>query len=437
MKLHGKSIRLGTFRYHLESRRLFQRGRACSLTGQPLDLLDLLVRNRGRCVTRQDIEAALWPRAAGLVDTSFRLNSTVRSLRAELGESAGKPHLIETIRGRGYRLNCPPSVMPRRAGIAGLLAAAVLGLSQSAAPGPQMLEPSPGDLAAIAAVNVSPRPQINSLQPSSYWPAKVSSAKRALANWRSNPSGSSRATAGRLIQDLSQAGHVRPEVASLQGQLALYADWNWRDAEKRLLVAVAGGAGPIETHKSLVWLYLGTGRTDLVWRHLEVLLSQTPLSASQLAEIGWVLLRMNRPDLAHEVCEFAAQEHVNGLSCLHTALARLGRLDSSRAAALRLMRRLGAQPDLLAQVSKAPAADGYQRFLEWRVHGVDIPDNRWFQRAQILAAAGMRVQAMESLEKALAHRDPQMIKLNSTHEFAALRHQPAYRAIAEQVYAHL
>lgn len=430
----GKSVKLGLFRYYPETQRLYRGRRACPLTGRPLALLDLLVKNRGQCVARQEIEAALWPRARR-VDTSFRLNTTVRSLRSHLGEKAGSPQLIETIRGRGYRLTCQQEPASWRIGGAVSLAIAVLILTtRSAALSPQPAEPEPGDLAAFAAANVLPDRPNNHLDKSEYWPAKVLRGKLAVERWQQNPSVASREAARRTIQEVA-LGQSRPEMAGLAGQFALYADWNWRDAENRLLTAVADGYGQVDSHRALMWLYLNSGRWDLAWSHLEVLLHQTPLSGAQLAEVGWVMLRLRRPELAREVCDQAGAHHVNGLSCLHTALARLDRLPEARQVALTVMQRLNAGNSPLKEVNHGEAEEGYQRFLEWRVTNLGVSENRLFRRAQLQAAAGQFDGAMESLKGALAQRDPLLIKLNTTYEFLPLRNRPAYQALVEQVYA--
>ncbi len=71
-------------------------GRAIELTGREADLLELLLREAGRTVTRERAVAEIWSGAAerGVVD------AYVTRLRRKLGQ----PPLIRTLRGAGFAL---------------------------------------------------------------------------------------------------------------------------------------------------------------------------------------------------------------------------------------------------------------------------------------------------------------------------------------------
>jgi Response regulators consisting of a CheY-like receiver domain and a winged-helix DNA-binding domain len=76
-------------------------GRPIELTAREFGLLEYLMRNSGRLVTREMAEAHLWSGedliASNVVDVY------VRRLRAKVDSGAG-PRLIETLRGAGYRI---------------------------------------------------------------------------------------------------------------------------------------------------------------------------------------------------------------------------------------------------------------------------------------------------------------------------------------------
>jgi hypothetical protein len=75
---------------------------------------------------------------------------------------------------------------------------------------------------------------------------------------------------------------------------------------------------------------------------------------------------------------------------------------------------------------------GYEHFLVWRAEHFSVGDAQHFQRAQIAADAGRLDEAMAQLDRAFATRDPALVKLRTTYEFAALRPLPRF---AEMLHA--
>ncbi len=70
------------------------------LAPKPAQLLHLLIRNRGRTVSREEILAALWP---GIRVSEAAFNSVVRDLRRALSDRGRESKLVSTSRGRGLR----------------------------------------------------------------------------------------------------------------------------------------------------------------------------------------------------------------------------------------------------------------------------------------------------------------------------------------------
>jgi len=75
------------------------------LTAREFALLELLLRNAGRVVTRAEILAQVWQTNADLGSNVIDVN--VRHLRDKLGHAS---HLLETERGQGYRFALAPAV---------------------------------------------------------------------------------------------------------------------------------------------------------------------------------------------------------------------------------------------------------------------------------------------------------------------------------------
>ena len=96
----------GPFRVDFETCEIHKHGIRLHVQSQPVRVLWFLVERQGQLVTRQELQAKLWPgHSAEEVDDS--LNSTVKKLREALSDDAGKPLYIETIPRHGYRMLVP------------------------------------------------------------------------------------------------------------------------------------------------------------------------------------------------------------------------------------------------------------------------------------------------------------------------------------------
>jgi two-component system response regulator MprA len=80
----------------LEVRRATRAGRSIELTGREVGLLELLLREPGRVVTRERALAEIWDDAA--------LDNVVDRYVTRLRRKLGDPPLIRTVRGTGFAL---------------------------------------------------------------------------------------------------------------------------------------------------------------------------------------------------------------------------------------------------------------------------------------------------------------------------------------------
>ena len=93
--------KFGDFEFSQSALRLTRRGKHLRLSGQPLQLLILLLDEPGRLVTREEIRTRLWPDTT--VDFEHSLDVALNRLRAVLGDSARQPVFVETLPRAGYR----------------------------------------------------------------------------------------------------------------------------------------------------------------------------------------------------------------------------------------------------------------------------------------------------------------------------------------------
>jgi len=92
----------GSFELRVKARELYRDGVRLKLRPQPFRVLEVLVENAGEVVTREEFQKQLWP-SDTFVDFEHGLNSSVKNLRAVLGDSVQEPRYIETIPKIGYR----------------------------------------------------------------------------------------------------------------------------------------------------------------------------------------------------------------------------------------------------------------------------------------------------------------------------------------------
>jgi DNA-binding response OmpR family regulator len=89
-----------------------ERAREATLAGEPIelsrlefDLLHHLARHAGEVVSRRELLAEVWRQPFGGADKTVDVH--ISWLRRKLGESAGDPRYIHTVRGVGVKLVAP------------------------------------------------------------------------------------------------------------------------------------------------------------------------------------------------------------------------------------------------------------------------------------------------------------------------------------------
>ncbi|MGD0890983.1 MAG: winged helix-turn-helix domain-containing protein [Terracidiphilus sp.] len=104
MDLHKPTVfAFAGFVYDSENRRLIRNRIPVRINRQMLELLDLLVRNGGRLVTRDQIQTALWPEQY-LENRDKQITNAVSRLRHILGDDPAQPRFIESVPRTGYRM---------------------------------------------------------------------------------------------------------------------------------------------------------------------------------------------------------------------------------------------------------------------------------------------------------------------------------------------
>jgi TolB-like protein/DNA-binding winged helix-turn-helix (wHTH) protein/tetratricopeptide (TPR) repeat protein len=103
---NSQVLRFGTYEVDFRLGELRKNGMRVKLTGQPFQILAILVEHPGELVTREQLQRRLWP-SDTFVDFERGLNAAINRVREALGDSAENPRFVETLPRRGYRFIAP------------------------------------------------------------------------------------------------------------------------------------------------------------------------------------------------------------------------------------------------------------------------------------------------------------------------------------------
>lgn len=95
-------IRFGGFELDTDARELLKNGEKVRLQEQPFQILQVLLEQPGRVVSREELQRRIWP-SDTFVDFDRGLYNAIKKLRESLDDSAESPRFVETLSRRGYR----------------------------------------------------------------------------------------------------------------------------------------------------------------------------------------------------------------------------------------------------------------------------------------------------------------------------------------------
>jgi two-component system response regulator RegX3 len=102
--------KIGELELDPAARRAVFRGSELSLSRKEFDLLERLVRDAGRVVTREDLMSEIWD--TNWFGSTKTLDVHIGWLRKKLGEDPADPRYIHTVRGVGFRFAAHEEVSP-------------------------------------------------------------------------------------------------------------------------------------------------------------------------------------------------------------------------------------------------------------------------------------------------------------------------------------
>ena len=98
----GTSISAGDITLYTDKREVYKNGRKIDLTLKEFELLRLLIQNRGKVLTREELLDKVW--GYEFFGETRTVDVHIRYLRKKLDKDSSEGKCIETIRGVGYKL---------------------------------------------------------------------------------------------------------------------------------------------------------------------------------------------------------------------------------------------------------------------------------------------------------------------------------------------
>ncbi|MFM7211040.1 MAG: winged helix-turn-helix domain-containing protein, partial [Actinomycetota bacterium] len=95
-------IEFGLIRVDVDRHVLVVRGETVAMPLKEFDLLEILMRNAGRVLTRSQLIDRVW--GSDYVGDTKTLDVHVKRLRAKIEEDPSQPVILQTVRGLGYKI---------------------------------------------------------------------------------------------------------------------------------------------------------------------------------------------------------------------------------------------------------------------------------------------------------------------------------------------
>ncbi len=100
-----QTLQIGNISLDTQARRVFNGSTEIELSAREFDLLAMLMQGSGVAISRETLLDQIW--GQDWIGDPRTLNVHIRWLRMKLEEDPASPHLIQTVRGYGYRFATP------------------------------------------------------------------------------------------------------------------------------------------------------------------------------------------------------------------------------------------------------------------------------------------------------------------------------------------
>lgn len=435
----------GSFRFDAARRVLLHGENAVPLPERLATILLLLIHSNGTVVAKETIASHAWSGAV----TDGNLSQHMYMLRQMLDEHARDRTYVMTVRGRGYRFVAPVSVVAPAATETGALAADE-GTDRllSAAPellhhywrGCYLLEKRTAASLAAAAEQFEAALQIEA----DYVPALIGLARAhtSIAEYWYVPGSHAFPKARAAIVRALEIEPGSPEARATLGNILLFCDWNWTEAEREIETAIRLNPKSSSVYISAAWFYLCKGNSERELRWMQKALLVEPSSPSLQLFVARIFL--HRGDYRRALDSLSnlidsgpdfwiARRHRAQAFILSgrpaEALADLLLLPEDRAEdiALRL-------PLLARAYADCGDLERAEKIYHALVEMARTEHVVGFNLATVAVGLGRLEEALDHLERALALREPALLMLRSLPWFAAIAARSRFKAILASIW---
>ncbi|MBZ5596107.1 MAG: winged helix-turn-helix domain-containing protein [Acidobacteriia bacterium] len=430
-----RKLRFGVFEVDLDSRELLKSGRQIRLQRKPFQVLELLLRIRGRFVSRAELTRELWPNLH--VNFERSLNTAVNALRKALGDSSHNPGYIETRPGLGYRFIAPVQEM-----IQNQVAVVNQDAHQNCAKARYFLNKQTQEDLHKAIAYFQAALDEDSRCARAYAGLAETSWLAALMNMEPPGEAGSRA---RLLA--TTAAELDPDNASARtalGCVKRFFEWDWAGAAEEFRRAVALDASCPVVRQAYGSFLSSTGNMQDALHEYRLAQGLDPVSPAAHVEAAWTLYLARDSVGAHEQCwkmlalepSFGAAQHVLGL-----AYEQMQMYDEAVIEIQNAQSSGDEQPAVIAALGHAWAKAGNTGEAQKTLHRLkQLSAKRYvspYWHAIVCAGLGHSDLAIEWLETAYQQRDVWLTWLAVDPRFDELRDAPGFKSILHRMHFEL
>lgn len=427
-----RKLRFGAFEVDLESRDLRKSGRRVKLERKPFQVMELLLRTRGRFASRAELTRELWPDLH--VNFNRSLNTAVNALRKALGDSSQNPRYIETRPGLGYRFIAPvEEVIPNPVNGA-----------------PPAADPN----CAKAKYFLNKQTPADLHKASAYFQAALDEDSRCVEAYAGlaetyclfalmNMAAPSEA-GPRAQSSATTAVELDADSASAHAALARvrrFFEWDWSGAEEEFHRAMALDTHCAAVHQAYGSLLSATGNMHGALHELQLAQELDPISPAVHMEMAWVLYLARDFSKAHEQCwkmlvlepNFSAAQLMLGLVCEQMRLydEAVIELQNAQASGDEQPAVIAALGHAWAKAGKtAEANDALDRLQQLSTKRYVSP----YWHAMVCAGLGQLQGAGGWLEKAYQQHDVWLVWLGVDPRFDDLRSTPGFQSVLQRMH---
>ncbi|MGA8100080.1 MAG: winged helix-turn-helix domain-containing protein [Candidatus Cybelea sp.] len=406
----------------------------------------LLIHANGNVIDKETIASRVWPDTAV---SDGNLSQHMYMLRQLLDEHARDRSYVVTVRGKGYRFVAPVSVVaPGTADAPGistedsgdrLLRGAPEALNHYCR-GAYLLEKRTAGSLSAATEQFEAALRIDS----EHVPALIGLARShaLMAEYWYAPGSYTFPKAKAAIVRALEIDPSSAEARATLGNILLFCDWNWAEAEREIQTAIRLNPRSTSVHIQAAWFYMCKGSGDMPLRQMQRALLVEPSSPVLQLFLARTFLHTgeyrraidsfsnfieNGPDFS-VARRYRAQAFIlNGQPA--EALADLLQLPQDRAEDLAF--RLPLLGRAYADCGDLDRAEGIYRNL------VEIARTEYvvgFNLATVAVGLGKLEVALEHLEGALSKREPALLMLRSLPWFGPLAQRSRFKALLRAIW---